>query len=249
MTTKATEKSMSRSFSLALRKGKVQIRNKNVVNWVSELVAHNGVADFVLTPTALSGERLKWAMQIASCISTPAAAKIVASLKVSEYTGVEEIVESTGLSRRTVDTTFRRLVMDGGIAKGSSHKGFKLQKAIRVSDIELWAYELKLRDWKHGMYQALQYKAFAHSVAIVLPKEAISNVMRRLDSFKLYNVGVLIFDAKTGKLNVLVPPRKSNPSSLAHYLFALSVFVRRVSTKRLYSSTERSPIIRSKVKR
>ncbi len=225
MSASLSEATMSRLFDKALDSGKLRIHSRTISNWVTELTAKDGIADFVLTPTSLSGPRLDWAIRLASSITTPAAASVVAALDPRRLTSVEDIARKSDLAPRTVRGILARLA-SCGVTWGNPSGGVRLLRPIRESDIELWAYELKLKDWRHGMYQALQYRAFAHSVAIVLPKEASRLIMRRLGQFRAYNVGVLIFDPQAGSLRVLVRPKRSAPGSLSHYLFALSRFVR-----------------------
>ncbi len=227
MRPRLTEAQLSDHFGTALSSGRLRIHNQSIRNWVTELVARNGVADFVLTPTAIGGDRLERARRLARSITTPGAATVLAALSVKGETTLEEIRRRTSLSSTTVRTTLRKLTL-GGVVWGEE-SGVRLLFPIHENDIELWAYELKLKDWKRGLYQAFQYKPFAHSVAIVLPREAATPVMARLDRFRAYNVGVLIFDPETDDLRVLVRPKKSPPDSLSHYLFALAGFVRKIS--------------------
>jgi hypothetical protein len=228
LSTAFTEAEMSRLLDQALDSGKLRIHERTISNWVTELTARNGVADFVLTPTSLSGPKLEWARKLAAGISSPAAAGVVAALNSTYPTSVDVIAKRADLSRSTVSRVIRQLTA-GGVAWGDSANGIRLLHPVRESDVELWAYELKLRDWRHGMYQALQYRAFAHSVAIVLPQQAAKIVISHLGRFRAYNVGVMIFDPKTGHLRVLVRPKRSKPGSMAHYLFALAGFIRSVS--------------------
>lgn len=221
----ATEAEMSQSFRRALRSG--MIHPGAVTNSVAELSAQDGIADYVLTPTNLVGQKLDWIFRLAQFVTTPAAASIVASLRTPEKKSVERIAGETGLSGKTVSSILARIVSKDGMANGSAQDGFRLRRAVRDYDIELWAYELKLKNWKRAMYQAIQYKTFAHRVLIVLPVEARHVVASKISLLKRYGVGLLILDSRTDSIELLVRPRRSRPRSLGHYLYALSVFARR----------------------
>jgi hypothetical protein len=225
---------MSRLLYRSFDSGGLRPHDRSVSNWVTELVAENGIADFVLTPSTLSGSRLEFAQRLAKCVTTPAAASVVACLNASRSTSVTDIMNRSALSRGVVASIIRRLAASG-LAWGNSQTGVRLLRPVKESDIELWAYELKLSDWRHGLYQALQYKAFAHSVSIVLPETAARAVTSNLPRFRAFNVGVLIFNTTTGKLRVLVKPKRSRPGSRGHYLFALAGFVRAISAPRMTS--------------
>ena len=232
---------MARLFKRTLS-GHIRIYNRRVHNHVTELVAKEGVADFVLSPSSLNGERLEWVTKLASCITRPSAAAVAASLSVRRSASVQDIATKCGLSRKSVLSALRRMVEDG-VARGDSGAGFHLVRPIRETDIELWAYELKLKNWRRGMYQALQYRAFAHSVAIVVPSEATKAINSKLRQFRAYRIGVLTFNARTGEIRVLVRPGMSHPKSLEHYLYALSAFIKGLPWHPAYKGPPHSPIL------
>ena len=219
---------MSRSFRRALRSGQFHGTPQEVItNSVPEFSAQDGVADFVLTPSDIAGRKLEWMLRLAHSITTPATANIVASLKTPECKSVERVARETGLSERTVSSILVRIAADNEIVCGNTQKGFRLCRAIRDRDVELWAYELKLKHWKRALYQTLQYKAFAHCVTVVLPEETKRVALSKVQLLKRYGVGLVILDTRTDSVDLLVRPRRSRPRSLGHYLYALSVFARR----------------------
>ena len=224
----ATEAEMSRSFRRALQSGQVhRTHREEITNSVPELNAQDGIADFVLTPSDIAGQKLEWVLRLAHSITTPATANIVASLRTMAGKSVERVAMETGLSERTVSSILMRIAADNEILRGNFQEGFRLCRAIRDRDIELWAYELKLKNWKRAMYQALQYKAFAHRVIVVLPTEATRVAISNVPLLKRYGVGLMILNSETDSVDLLVRPRRSKPKSLGHYLYALSVFARR----------------------
>lgn len=61
------------------------------------------------------------------------------------------------------------------------------------------AIEVKISDWKQGLYQAWRYYSFAEKSYLALYKDYADKV--DINEFKKYNVGLIIFDEK----NVEIP--------------------------------------------
>jgi hypothetical protein len=218
---------MARSLGKKLQSGGVRIHAREIWDWVPELTAKEGVADLVVTPSPLRGEQLAWLTRLSESVHTPGEASVLAALELLEPLQLGELARRTDLSEGTVGSIARRMASKG-VLWGTPKFGFRLLRPVRESDVELWAYELKLRDWRHGLYQAVQYRAFAHRVSVVVPNDATRLVVARLAQFRSLNVGVLTFDAHSGQIRSLVRPRRAAPGSLSHYIFALAAFIRAI---------------------
>lgn len=86
---------------------------------------------------------------------------------------------------------------------------------------EIWAFELKLADWKRAIFQASQYKAFASYSVAVFPAEKENIIRENIQSFKKLNIGVLIFDLKNKKSKWLSRSKKSKPVSKWQMVYIL----------------------------
>ncbi len=93
------------------------------------------------------------------------------------------------------------------------------QSKSEVGDI--WAFELKLSNWKRAIFQALQYKAFANYSVIVFPIEKEKLLLNNLETFRNLNIGVLLFDIKNQKSQWLVHPKKEKPISKSQTIYLL----------------------------
>ena len=70
---------------------------------------------------------------------------------------------------------------------------------------EICVFELKLEKWQRAVYQATQYRAAAHRVAIVMPSEAIRRVESEIRHLRTFEIGLLSLDTQTGALrNILL---------------------------------------------
>ena len=78
---------------------------------------------------------------------------------------------------------------------------------------DIWAFELKLADWRRAIFQALQYKAFASYSVTVFPLEKEKILQDNIDVFKELNIGLMLLDIETSKSKWLNRPKKSKPIS------------------------------------
>jgi len=67
---------------------------------------------------------------------------------------------------------------------------------------KFFAIEVKISDWRQGLYQAWRYCSFAEKSYLALYKKYAKNV--DIDLFKKHNVGLIIFDENT--IQVLYNP-------------------------------------------
>ena len=96
--------------------------------------------------------------------------------------------------------------------------------AVDEVSAELWAFELKLRDWRRALYQALQCRSFAHRAYVVFPSDREGFIRSKTDTLRALGVGALSYDPKVQRIRVLVPSRKARPTTLHHYYYALGRF-------------------------
>lgn len=75
--------------------------------------------------------------------------------------------------------------------------------------IQVWAFELKLKNWKRALYQAFRCKSFADWVFVVLPSEKRSLASKNVDLFRSFNVGLWIFDLSSSLVEQLFVPEQN----------------------------------------
>lgn len=73
----------------------------------------------------------------------------------------------------------------------------------------IWAFELKLSDWKRAIFQCLQYQAYANYSVAVFPDSKFKVLNDNLHYFIDLNIGVLLFNPIDRKGKWLFYPRKS----------------------------------------
>lgn len=73
------------------------------------------------------------------------------------------------------------------------------------SAITFIAIEVKIRDWRQGLYQAWRYNSFAEKSYLALYEPYSKNVKKSL--FARYNVGLIIFNEK-GLIGIQHPKKR-----------------------------------------
>jgi len=99
--------------------------------------------------------------------------------------------------------------------------GYTLAPNVPDLHIDLWAFELKISNWRRALFQACQYQAFAQAALVVLSELGLRRVEHHLDRFKTLGVGLLAFNGDGHDLQVVLRPQQIRPRSHRHYLYAL----------------------------
>lgn len=184
-----------------------------------EVTCRQGIADFI-TITDNGTDILYNSCFESGSISLDAGTLIISLLKFNSPRTEDYIINASGLSKKTVGKVLRMLEINK-IVKKSNTGSYILSSNWSVPSVELWAFELKISNWKRAIYQALQYKAFANRVVVVLPSEKEAIIYKNIKLFKELRVGVMTFDILSKSYKIFVKPQKGNPSSKRHNLYAL----------------------------
>lgn len=214
-----TESVMADAFGECLRSG-VFASFPSFDSVYREVVCQQGIADFITTVNIRSQapniDKID-SLQRASETSI----RILSLLKRASPRSMEHLIKKSGLTDQTVMRALSHLMADGMITKTDSGN-YLLSNAWYMHPVQLWAFELKLTDWRRALFQALQCKAFATCVVTVFPMERRKLLELHLDKFRTMRVGVMLFDTYTHDYHVLLRPLKSRPASHMHYLYAFS---------------------------
>ena len=89
-------------------------------------------------------------------------------------------------------------------------------------DVDLWAFELKLKNWKRALYQATQYKSFSSNVFTVFPNYKKDLLEKNIHYFKNLNIGCILMNTDTNEISILNYPKKEELIRGSQYLYALT---------------------------
>ena len=70
--------------------------------------------------------------------------------------------------------------------------------------------ELKLKNWKRALAQAYKYKSFSDISYVCMDESNIDSVLKHLDMFEKYNIG-LITISKNKKVKIVYKPSATEP--------------------------------------
>ena len=101
------------------------------------------------------------------------------------------------------------LERDGWLVSRQVHLGAKRVDIVATTDRQLWAIEVKLRDWRRAMGQAFVNAAYVDNSYIALP----ANERRRLDGETLRQLGIGLIEFTDKEWLIRLPPRTSSHST------------------------------------
>ena len=84
-----------------------------------------------------------------------------------------------------------------------------IDQGVRLVDLYLSAFELKLSDWKKALQQAYRYKYYADLSIVVLPARTADRAVQSSMLFEALGVGLWTLDTSTGIIHKHVVAVKS----------------------------------------
>ena len=219
-----TESALAEKFSGAFHYG---TRSSRL--FLPEVGGIQGQADFVdaqirALPGDISLESL------AASLSSPAKAGILAVLRKGAPRTKRYVQKVTGLSDRALESHIRALQRTG-IVEIHDNLTISLCCPLPANMIEIAAYEAKLSNWRRALHQALGYRAFSHSVSVVMPAEGSRRARELGDLFRSFGVGLISIE-DDGSQRIRIRSRKSKPRSRRLYLTAVGTILNEFIKKR-----------------
>ncbi|WP_301171081.1 hypothetical protein [Brevibacillus nitrificans] len=126
-----------------------------------------------------------------------------------------------GITQETFSKWLREL-KKAQIVQETETGSLLLSENFSIPDLEFWAYECKLSNWKRALYQANQYKGFSHFTFVVMPDDHIKPAVKNIDAFKATNIGLIKVDF-SGEYEIIHKPTKSNPRRKAFNIVGVGI--------------------------
>lgn len=200
-----SEFDMGIAFEQALRDGNIPfIRNPQAV--YKEILSVQGIPDFVI----INDKRGLSNLVPSNLSHLGSISRVLANLKPKAGRSRLYLYRKTGLSIFTLNMVLRVLLRNSLIVRRD--KMFYLNPEISL-ERTIWAFELKLEDWKRALFQAMQYRAFANYAVTVFPMEKENLLKANLHMFVGLDIGVLLFDRGKQRAKWLFRPKKQAPIS------------------------------------
>jgi hypothetical protein len=150
---------------------------------------------------------------------------LLAVLETNQPHALDYLVHHTRFTMASVRRSLKELAARN-IAVETPRRTWLLAPSFDLGNLEIWAFELKIRDVRRAIFQAQQYALFAHRVCIVLPPERANLVPRFEKSLASWGIGVALFDPKGSVFSLIHPPRRNAAASRRHGIYALSMTLR-----------------------
>ena len=200
-----SEFEMGIAFAQTLQSGNIPfLRQPQAV--YKEILSVQGIPDFVI----LNDKRGLPDLVPANLSHLGSISRVLANLKPKAGRSRLYLYRKTGLSIFTLNMALRVLLRNNLIA----HRDKKFYVNPEFSfERTIWAFELKLEDWKRALFQAMQYRAFANYSVTVFPMEKENLLKANLPMFVGLDIGVLLFDRENQKAKWLFRPKKQAPIS------------------------------------
>jgi hypothetical protein len=153
-------------------------------------------------------------------VSLSAASDILALFNNRDCHTTEYLTSHSGLSKDLARQTINALC-ELGLASRTPKGSVKLRVDLSWLESDMWAFELKLHDWRRALFQTLQYRAFASYEVLVMPSEKRNVISRQLRLFESAGVGVVLFDPMTSTGETLLKAKRNRPTLMQHKVFAM----------------------------
>lgn len=138
-------------------------------------------------------------------------AKVLSCLVGRRTANIKTIADASGLAISTIKkelAVLRKMEM----LRARTGSLVSIAHGIRQPFKEIAAFEVKVKDWKSGIYQARNYRSFAHKVSVALPLNRARLLRKRLNDFRRMRVGLLGI-GPAGDLEWFLKPRRQRPIS------------------------------------
>lgn len=213
-----SEFEMANAFEKALNNNEIS-RLPNFDFLFREALCQQGIADFI----GLNSNGIIDVYKFDSVSSVESCSQILSLLKTNSGRTFDFLQRQTGLSTNSLSRILKEML---------SNKYITIENDLFyrcISDISkqinVWAFELKLTNWKRALFQALQYKSVSNYSSVVFPFNKKNILEVNLHFFKELNVGVLLYDLENRHYKWLYYPKKEHPISKWNAFFTLGKLI------------------------
>jgi len=220
------EARLQRSLVAALAREPLRKGHKRII--CSEVDVSHGIADVVVATANGALTRAEWLAPRQLRYLNLTTAKLISQLRYGSYKPVEEVGRSAGFAARTVSQHLRTLEKLGLVR----HKGdcVTLLRSTKTPFMDVTAFEVKISDWKHAVYQATHYRSFANRAVVALPNVKARSVAVHSDVFRLFGIG-LVGIMSPARLKWYIRPERRQPSSASRSLLGFVQILKRKESR------------------
>ncbi len=202
----------------------ISTRNHITLN---EVDTKRGIADIICAIFEKSDLDAIDTQILSEALGEISKAHIISYLTKKAGHDLEFLKSVTGLSAKTLSKHIKTLIGNGLISR-TSKGSFRLTSMFSLPKIEIWAFELKLSNWKRAYYQAVRYRGFANNVSIVMPSDKLAHLDEKKVLLSKMGIGLISMNEE-GRAEIIVKAKRGKPLSNVHYLYCLSKILKQYS--------------------
>lgn len=181
-----------------------------------EVNCHQGRPDFIALKT-----KQKCTLNNLSESIGFVGSSILSQLKPKSPRTLDYLIKKSEFSEQSVRRSLSKLVAIG-YSKRTDKGSFILGEKSCFLGIEVWAFELKLKDPKRAIFQAQQSRAYAEYSIIVIPPGQERNYSRFTGTLTRWGIGLATFEPYDCNFVIIRKPKKSRAFSRQHQIYALN---------------------------
>jgi hypothetical protein len=208
-----TEAQMGRRFRSVLKAGDKPLMAFTAVD--AEVDFTQGRPDFVGVNGAKRGKRTLPGIYAGTRIPVSHIARVLTVLERDQTISLIDLAQAAAVTLPRTRRIVHPLERIGAVC-ADAEETLRVVDLDRIERPDLWAFELKLDDWKRCLFQTMVCRSYASRVTAIFPKAKANHIKQVAPAFAQHGVGVMLFDADTDKLKPLVPTAARKPMSAYH---------------------------------
>ena len=178
-----TELQMQKEFIRLLN-----LNKKTTQNILEEFNARFGNVDVVMTD--IESMNITMTKSQAEILSNYSTALVVAFLHRKKAHTLKYLIDKTGYTEEYLSAILASLKKEDVILEENNK--FIIHDDFKFPNLKFTAYELKLKQWKKAILQAIKNKNFAYQSYVVMPDSIASKLYKSNSKiFKEYDIGLI----------------------------------------------------------
>lgn len=152
-------------------------------------------------------------------------AKVIGYLHKRQPHNIKYLMEKSNYTYDNICIILNKLKKNK-IVEIINDKQFIISKDFEFPNIEITSYELKLKEWKKAISQAIKNKNFSSYSYVVLPSKLAKFIATKdLDIFKTYNIGLIGINNNKHKIYYKPKIKKNTTSKNPTYISSLAKII------------------------
>ncbi len=204
---------MGRRFRAVLKAGVTPLEAFDRVD--PEVDFSQGRPDFVGVKGARKGGRTLPGLYAGTHIPVSHIARVLTVLERDQAISMADLAQAAAVTLPRTRRIVQPLERIGAVSADAADT-LRVVDLDRIDRPDLWAFELKLDDWKRCLFQTLVCRSYARRVTAVFPMSKAKHIEAIAPTFANHGVGVMLFDADTRVIRQVEPTTPSKPRSAYH---------------------------------